>query len=352
MMKPRMMLEGQSFNSLQTGRHIQSEIQSFFSCYCYCYEFQFPSNGKAYPKTNPIGQWLGITTDGFNSLQTGRHIQRSLNAQTATTTMNSFNSLQTGRHIQSPTERAKLGRRCARVSIPFKREGISKVGEVSDVVNSEIVSIPFKREGISKESQPSKQGSRGSKFQFPSNGKAYPKPATQKCDRLSRASSFNSLQTGRHIQSLREDGGTLFDLIRRVSIPFKREGISKAKQQPSVSFKTKTNVSIPFKREGISKGTDSKRRVRTRLSFNSLQTGRHIQRHRDQTGRTGFRVSIPFKREGISKVAHIHLAMTSEKFQFPSNGKAYPKRITTNGSEDIGSVSIPFKREGISKVGY
>ena len=44
---------------------------------------------------------------------------------------------------------------------------------------------------------------------------------------------------------------------------------------------------------------------------------------------------------------------TETEFQFPSNGKAYPKRGRTefgfpNSTE---KVSIPFKRESISKAG-
>ena len=40
------------------------------------------------------------------------------------------------------------------------------------------------------------------------------------------------------------------------------------------------------------------------------------------------------------------------KFQFPSNGKSYPKVFDSNTLSDIENkcVSIPFKREIISKV--
>ena len=62
-------------------------------------------------------------------------------------------------------------------------------------------------------------------FQFPSNGKAYPKTLLIfKSDPL-RNLSFNSLQTGKHIQRI----GTMLHAARKqlVSIPFKRESISK-----------------------------------------------------------------------------------------------------------------------------
>ena len=59
-------------------------------------------------------------------------------------------------------------------------------------------------------------------------------------------------------------------------------------------------VSIPFKRESISKVWRG-RRVGSATCFNSLQTGKHIQRGTIVfLGESG-RVSIPFKRESISK---------------------------------------------------
>ena len=88
------------------------------------------------------------------------------------------------------------------------------------------------------------------------------------------------------------------------------------------------------------------------------------------------KVSIPFKRESISKEWVDNVAkLKSLKFQFPSNGKAYPKtfdnrdysrnaqqmfQFPSNGKAypklppalltiAICSVSIPFKRESISK---
>ena len=63
------------FNSLQTGTHIQSWKVACF--YLLNFRFQFPSNGNAYTKE---GQRLiqGYVYVCFNSLQTGTHIQRSM----------------------------------------------------------------------------------------------------------------------------------------------------------------------------------------------------------------------------------------------------------------------------------
>ena len=65
-------------------------------------------------------------------------------------------------------------------------------------------------------------------------------------------------------------------------------------------------------------------------------------------------VSIPFKRESVSKVAAIAAiaAVLALLFQFPSNGKAYPKdSYRVSVKLKMKKVSIPFKRESVSK-GY
>ncbi len=62
--------------------------------------FQFPSNGKAYTKLS-----IGIP----DMFEVG------------------FNSLQTGKHIQSEGNQNACASRNDRVSIPFKRESIYKV---------------------------------------------------------------------------------------------------------------------------------------------------------------------------------------------------------------------------------
>ena len=137
-------------------------------------------------------------------------------------------------------------------------------------------------------------------FQFPSNGKADPKP-----DNLflsgSGCLSFNSLQTGKRIQRVATcawcgEGGY-------VSIPFKRESGSKVGHSPS-------------------------REEQVNFCFNSLQTGKRIQRQ--------------------MKIART-LALTLT-FQFPSNGKADPKRLPAKHPKWQIFVSIPFKRESGSKV--
>ena len=114
---------------------------------------------------------------GFNSLQTGKSIQSSAAAPPLHRAQNSFNSLQTGKSIQSLYDNLEAALRQIKVSIPFKRESLSKE--------------MLKSSGA-----------------------------------VSR-SSFNSLQTGKSIQ--RRSQLRNHKRNEQVSIPFKRESLSKGK---------------------------------------------------------------------------------------------------------------------------
>ena len=139
------------FNSLQTGRYIQSLKPDGISVGAVCCLFQFPSNGKTYPKVAQANDEFRKRVS-FNSLQTGKGIQR---------------------HVRVPVSSLAL---LVAVSIPFKRERVSKVSKGFDLVRLT------------------------SMFQFPSNGKGYPK---------------------------RGKGISFVPISREVSIPFKRERVSK-----------------------------------------------------------------------------------------------------------------------------
>ena len=111
-------------------------------------------------------------------------------------------------------------------------------------------------------------------FQFPSNGKAYTKRRS-------------STLTPR--------------LPQKVSIPFKREGIYKVFTGATLPMKQKfqfpSNGKAYTKRQLASDAG-----VGVQKCFNSLQTGRHIQRGMSPLIKAStIPVSIPFKREGIYK---------------------------------------------------
>ena len=187
------------------------------------YLFQFPSNGKVYPKWRLPLCWERV--------------------------MESFNSLQTGKSIQRPGRTAPKQWRKRQVSIPFKRESLSKGWSHSKGVTSM------------------------AKFQFPSNGKVYPK-CSWRVYANQTVLCFNSLQTGKSIQRGRLHRGWLQE---KVSIPFKRESLSKVLNKTWLA-KHCSHVSIPFKRESLSKVRRQDTWWSTRDSFNSLQTGKSIQR--------------------------------------------------------------------------
>ena len=136
------------FNSLQTGKRIQSRCLLLWAAGA-GRKFQFPSNGKAYSKKHRIRlsskrsivsipfKRESVFKDGllyfhkgvnarFNSLQTGKRIQRSLTRESLTQLEQGFNSLQTGKRIQSVSE-VLTPQRQTLVSIPFKRESVFKV---------------------------------------------------------------------------------------------------------------------------------------------------------------------------------------------------------------------------------
>ena len=182
--------------------------------------FQFPSNGKAYPKWGTFCNVKNYRC--FNSLQTGKRIQRR-KLVTTWGAIKGFNSLQTGKRIQRKRKTAMTVTQIT-VSIPFKRESVSKEVTPEAEENSNDVSIPFKRESVSK-------------------------AAKATCHFTPFRSSFNSLQTGKRIQS---DG----------------------KERDKISFKSFNSLQTG-KRIQRYPQTGTHKPVTT--SFNSLQTGKRIQ---------------------------------------------------------------------------
>ena len=147
-------------------------------------------------------------------------------------------------------------RKHATVSIPFKRESIYKVPKnLRGEICNRSVSIPFKRESIYKGFIKMDLKNRAdSLFQFPSNGKAYTKALT--------ANSTHS------------------DIRKQVSIPFKRESIYKV----AIALALTLAFTMSFNSLQTGKHIQSKSMDLIHMEavgFNSLQTGKHIQRRSD-----------------------------------------------------------------------
>ena len=111
------------FNSLQTGKRIQS-LEKDGTVKAVRVMFQFPSNGKAYPKLTLIALFVMVMEFQFPS--NGKAYPKNCCWALLFLVLLRFNSLQTGKRIQRtppPTTIDGMGG----VSIPFKRESVSKV---------------------------------------------------------------------------------------------------------------------------------------------------------------------------------------------------------------------------------
>ena len=187
------------------------------------------------------------------------------------------------------------------------------------------------------------------KFQFPSNGKAYPKQALYcyvdgrqvsipfKRESVSKAVRnlqsdgtttfcFNSLQTGKRIQSLasalgNEENISCFNSLQ-TGKRIQRENCDDARSIDGV-FQFPSNGKAYPKQERV--GGAKKKGW---SGFNSLQTGKRIQReehrsHRSRYWSVGFQ--FPSNGKAYPKICRNMSSNPVEQFQFPSNGKAYPK---------------------------
>ena len=137
-------------------------------------------------------------------------------------------------------------------------------------------------------------------FQFPSNGKVYPKRSRHR-RKPTRRQRFNSLQTGKCIQSVPQNQE--FVINRYVSIPFKRESVSKDTWR-TIGMTARISFNSLQTGKCIQSLIDLIIKVRI-ACFNSLQTGKCIQRKKGGENNEFRKVSIPFKRESVSKVVFV-----------------------------------------------
>ena len=269
---------------------------------------------------------LRKTLQRFNSLQTGKPIQRRKDIMKLFI-FACFNSLQTGKPIQRARWRAPPTTTRFKFQFPSNGKAYPKImNQTMDKVRDV--------------------------FQFPSNGKAYPKIKKNINPMRLMMWGFNSLQTGKPIQSTPYSPRPRWNV--RVSIPFKRESLSKepptwrdrdrlrhkfqfpsnGKAYPKDLFLSNYNQLLAFSFNSLQTGKPIQREKTAftfsdeTISFNSLQTGKPIQRcvkcvypptilgsfNSLQTGK-------PIQRKDRRRVQN----RVRCKFQFPSNGKAYPK---------------------------
>ena len=236
--------------------------------------FPFPSNGKAYPKYSRKETFycaqLRLVSIPFKR----ESVSKVLICGALALPQRRFNSLQTGKRIQRLLSLARSICYIRRVSIPFKRESVSK-GYTQDgnqgILNN--VSIPFKRESVS------------------------------------------------------QAGDTRYgEAYTQVSIPFKRESVSQVRElggDPDETWK----VSIPFKRESVSQGAQGSVNIANGFRFHSLQTGKRIASDSGNPDSSRKVRSFHSLQTGkrIARLTHVNSLSNSIMFPFPSNGKAYRK---------------------------
>ncbi len=188
--------------------------------------FQFPSNGKVYSETYLDKRSVRFFDHKVSIPFKRESVFRAILMRWWTPEWNGFQFPSNGKvYSEADTGLEITPAQRARVSIPFKRESVFR-----DMIRQSLANRCL--------------------FQFPSNGKVYSEPVEVEVDFLLNT-SFNSLQTGKCIQS------------------------------SFISITTsKLTVSIPFKRESVFRDMDKKSvRFFDHKSFNSLQTGKCIQRY-------------------------------------------------------------------------
>ena len=163
--------------------------------------FQFPSNGKVYSKDQekcPGSSQSQVSIpfkreSVFKGEELPQLIEYLINQQ-------EFQFPSNGKVYSKFLER-KRGTKLESVSIPFKRESVFKVTRFSHHKEASWASFNSLQTGkcIQSESITKNSAKHGYAFQFPSNGKVYSKEIRAAAIRAA-AMSFNSLQTGKCIQ--------------------------------------------------------------------------------------------------------------------------------------------------------
>ena len=263
------------FNSLQTGKRIQSEPLHLMKN---GKGFQFPSNGKAYPKRKK----LNLKNEEFHQFQfpsNGKaYPKKEIKKHSGLSIKFQFPSNGKADPKGMMLFFEELAPGC--VSIPFKRESVSKGNKVRmDRFLDQAFQFPSNGKAYPKVAVVAALVAfLPLSFQFPSNGKAYPKScygrtsiSFQQRIRL----RFNSLQTGKRIQRFL---GCLMLLMRRASFNSLQTGKRiQSQKPPKVHYITNCFNSLQTGKRIQRRVLLNARTGGPKHGFNSLQTGKRIQ---------------------------------------------------------------------------
>ena len=160
--------------------------------------FQFPSNGKVYPKVKLVFLFRSLKRGSFNSLQTGKCIQSHPHvADLADITTFQFpsNGKVYPKFIRSKFRHFVL----EEFQFPSNGKVYPKLRWTEVPPAWRMFQFPSNGKVYPKFSIVGLAIALGFLFQFPSNGKVYPKRLLAQYQNIKRG--FNSLQTGKCIQS-------------------------------------------------------------------------------------------------------------------------------------------------------
>ena len=213
------------------------------------------------------------------------------------------------------------------------------------------VSIPFKRESVFRGRSGKRGTLAGRSFQFPSNGKVYsefPGPLGNEIIQF----MFQFPSNGKVYSEFCCRGSCW---LCPLAFQFPSNGkVYSESRRMGYGCPEGIWVSIPFKRESVFR--DSAKRVWTRRGkkrFNSLQTGKCIQRAKETQGKQPWKYGFNSLQTGkcIQSESKQREKIAQKVFQFPSNGKVYSEWIfVASCTSIVFSVSIPFKRESVFRA--
>ena len=240
-------------------------------------QFQFPSNGKGFPNLIDNYPWAGNFEVKFQFPSNGKGFPNYLATDWVLRPSDfGFNSLQTGKAFR--TRFWSTGPRLYQLRFNSLQTGKA-----------------FRTKGEGSVLQHTEE-----RFQFPSNGKGFPN--INGLAKFFLWLRFNSLQTGK---AFRTDFPGKVSECPELKFQFPSNGKGFPNEMDVVKMFFRILVSIPFKRERLSE--------HSQFFHQRLLT----------------RVSIPFKRERLSEQRRpLMVSLRPVKFQFPSNGKGFPNKIS------------------------
>ena len=212
----------------------------------------------------------------FNSLRTGKHIQRRSPYLCVRSTL-CFNSLRTGKHIQRNKRALSKGGEGGSVSIPYERESISKEKLTIIATEGSTCKFQFPTNGKAypKSVKDATQKVHLSQFQFPTNGKAYPKEMLSKAYSIGLLVLFQFPTNGKaYPKPWKQPEHTWCYTFQ---FPTNGKAYPKGLKPNTQDGKNQFVFQFPTNGKAYPKPYTPWEAIKKVESFNSLRTGKHIQ---------------------------------------------------------------------------